>query len=135
MKNMIKKMVRVIHSNKKGSSTIEFVIILPLFIMMFMVVWQMALAGMAVLDTQAALRDAARVAANSGDVNKGRAQLLSSFGTSDHYRLKNYSINISGDKVVAKAQTEIEVLFMGGLAPFTYNKSVEVPVLDDKFMP
>jgi len=52
-------------TQKKGSVTLEFVVLLPLFILLSLLAWQLFLSGMAVIDSHAAVRDAVRVAATT----------------------------------------------------------------------
>src|SRR5690606_27983734 len=44
---------------------LEFVVLLPLFILLSLLAWQLFLSGMAVIDSHAAVRDAVRVAATT----------------------------------------------------------------------
>lgn len=53
-----------------------------------LVVWQLVVAGKAVMDTQAALRDAVKVASTSGDVKKAEDQAKKSFGAPKEYKLQ-----------------------------------------------
>lgn len=114
---------------RKGSVTVEFILIIPAFVMLSLVVWQMAVAGLAVINTQAALRDAVRVAAVSNDPAKARQQAIQSFGNSSDYRLRDISVSIQGDKAVARATTEIDILF-ANLTPITYTRTAQAPILD-----
>jgi Flp pilus assembly protein TadG len=116
-------------SNRKGAATIEFVLILPMIVMLSLVVWQMAIAGMAVMDTKSALSDAVRVAAVTGDKEKAKEQALNSFGVSKDYRIKQFDIEFEEDKVIAKAKTQIDVLFMDS-SPFEITRKAEAPLID-----
>lgn len=120
---------RKLCSQKKGSVTIEFVLIIPLFVMMAMVIWQFAIAGLAVINTQSALRDAIRVATVTHDINAARKEAYKSFGYASDYRLKNVEIQIGHDNVIAKATTEIDILFMKSNS-FHYKRTAQAPLVD-----
>jgi Flp pilus assembly protein TadG len=114
---------------RKGSVTIEFVFLIPLFIFMALFLWQVALAGLAVIQTESALRDAVRVAAVTGDVNKARQQAYSSFGSSANYNLSKVNVSINDDQAVATATTEIHLLFLKSQS-ISYTDSARAPVID-----
>ncbi|PTM54769.1 peptidoglycan DD-metalloendopeptidase family protein [Desmospora activa] len=119
---------RLFRLGKKGASTVEFVIILPLFILMTMVLWQAVVLGKGIMDTQAALRDAVRVAATTGDAEKGKEQGEESFGDWGNYQMKNFTVEIDNNEAVAKAETEIPILFMKS-TPYTYTSEAQAPVV------
>lgn len=115
--------------SRKGASTTEFIVILPLFFLLSLVVWQLVVAGMAVMDVQAALRDAVKFAALKGDEEKAEDQLKTSFGQNSQYSLKKYDIDIEGEEVIGKAEIEIPIIFTEGMSPITYETDSKAPVL------
>src|SRR5690606_36628499 len=114
--------------HRKGSITLEHVVLFPVFIILSLIVWQLILSGIAVMDTHAALRDAARVASTTGDTDKAEKQGKESFGQSGSYKLKRLDVKIENDEVIATAKVEIPILFMAS-APITYETEEKVPVL------
>jgi Flp pilus assembly protein TadG len=122
---------RLLHPLKErsGSSTVEFVLVIPFFLLMALVVWQFAVAGLAVLDTQAALRDAVRVAAIEKDPGAAIQQAKASFGKSGAYRA-SFDVNIGSDRAIVTAKTEVDIVFLSGLPPITFTRSAVAPVLD-----
>ena len=115
--------------SRKGASTTEFIVILPLFFLLSLIVWQLVVAGMAVMDAQAALRDAVKFAALKGDEKKAEEQLEASFGENSQYTLKKYDIDIKDGEVTGKAEVEIPIIFMDGMSPITYETDSKAPVL------
>ena len=128
MKKWITMIRKFSHRRRKGASTIEFVIILPLFFVLCMVVWQFVITGMAVMDTQAALRDAVKVAATTGNVEKAEKLGKESFGDSTQYVLDDFEVEIKDGEAFAKAKTQVPILFMT-TEPYTYENSSKAPVL------
>lgn len=128
---MFARIKRLLHPFKKrsGSATVEFVLVIPFFLLMVLVVWQFAVAGLAVLDTQAALRDAVRVAAIEKDPGAAIQQAKASFGKSGAYRA-SFDVDIGSDRAVVTAKTEIDIVFASGLPPITFTRSAVAPVLD-----
>lgn len=128
MRELLKKWFLCSQKYRRGASTVEFIVILPLFFLLGLVVWQLVLAGMAVVDTQAAVRDAARVASTSGDEKQAVKEGKDSFGSPSGYSLKKFRVDISGERVFVKATTQIPVIFMD-TSPFTYRTQSEAPLL------
>jgi Flp pilus assembly protein TadG len=114
---------------RTGSSTVEFVLVIPFFLLMALFVWQFAVAGLAVLDTQAALRDAVRVAAVEKDPGAAIQQAKASFGKSGAYRA-SFNVSIGSEQAVVTARTEVDIVFASGLPPITFTRSAVAPVLD-----
>ncbi|MFD1424529.1 peptidoglycan DD-metalloendopeptidase family protein [Laceyella tengchongensis] len=118
---------------RKGASTTEFVVILPLFFLLSLVVWQLVEAGMAVLETQAALRDAVKIASTTGDEEKAKDQFKLSFVDRKRVEIEKLEINIEDDEVSALAKVKIPVIFDQNLAPITYESKSKAPVLQKNF--
>jgi len=114
--------------HRKGSITLEHVVLFPVFIFLSLIVWQLILSGIAVMDTHAALRDAVRVASTTGDTDKAEKQGKDSFGQSGSYKLKRLDVKIENDEAIAKAKVEIPILFMSS-TPITYETEEKAPVL------
>lgn len=128
MKNLFYRLVRFSQRHREGAATLEFTVVLPLFFLLCLVIWQLIVVGMAVMDTQAALRDAVKLAATTGDTKEAIKQGRSSFGSSNQYELSSFKVEIKNNKVHASAKTKIPVLFMSS-SPFTYDNTAEAPVV------
>ncbi|GGE21543.1 hypothetical protein GCM10011571_24530 [Marinithermofilum abyssi] len=113
--------------NKKGSVTIEFMFLIPLFMFMALFIWQVVIAGLAVMNTQTALQDAVRVASITEDEDAAREQAYKTFGNPSSYKLSNLSIDVQNDRAVVTAKTDIDVLFMS--STISYTKTAQAPVL------
>lgn len=116
-------------TQRKGSVTLEFVVLLPLFILLSLIAWQLFLSGMAVIDTHAAVRDAVRVASTTGDTNEAEEKGKDSFGQSRGYKLKRLDVKIEDGEAIAKAKVEIPILFMAS-KPITYETEEKAPALN-----
>lgn len=128
---MYSVMVRIFEwsrRHRKGSITLEHVVLFPVFIILSLIVWQLILAGIAVMDTHAALRDAVRVASTTGDTDKAEEQGKDSFGQSGSYKLERLKVKIENDEAIAQAKVEIPILFMAS-KPITYETEKTAPVL------
>lgn len=127
MQRLLKSLTR----ERRGSITVEFIVVLPLVIMAALLVWQMAVAGLAVMDTQVAIRDAVRVAATTGNTEKAEAHGRESFGKSSYYRLKEFKVEIKDGKAIAQGKTTIDLVFLPNSKDFfTYNQKSETPVIE-----
>lgn len=130
MKIIFHKLISWSQNHRKGAATTEFVILLPTFLLCCLVIWQLVVAGMAVIDTHAAVRDAVKVASSTGDKEKGEEQGKESFGKSSAYELETLTVKIEDEIAEASAKTKIPILFMKS-SPFHYETSSEAPVLVD----
>jgi len=74
--------------------------LLPLFILLSLLAWQLFLSGMAVIDSHAAVRDAVRVAATTGDTDKAAEKGKNSFGQSGSYKLKRLDVKIEAGEAI-----------------------------------
>ena len=128
MKGTIVQFLVWSRKQRKGSVTLEFVILLPLFILLSLVAWQLFLSGMAVIDAHAAVRDAVRVASTTGDTDQAEEQGKNSFGQSGSYKLKRMEVKIVNDEAIAKAEVEIPILFMAS-KPITFETEEKAPAL------
>ncbi|MRG29340.1 peptidoglycan DD-metalloendopeptidase family protein [Laceyella tengchongensis] len=122
---------KIIYSvrRKKGASTTEFIVIMPLFFLLALVVWQLVVAGLAVLDAQAAIRDAVKVASTEGDEEKAKEQFETSFGSHQKEAIESFELEIDDQEVIAKAKIKIPIIFAEGMPDMTYNTSSKAPVL------
>ncbi|SMO80423.1 peptidoglycan DD-metalloendopeptidase family protein [Melghirimyces algeriensis] len=127
---VIDRVKRLISKGRKGAATLEFVMILPLVILMCVVVWQLIVAGMALWEAQSALKNGVRLAASSGSAKEAEREGRSSFQGSDYYSLDSYKVEIKDKQAIAKAKVKIKVLFMSS-SPITYTSSAKTPLYDD----
>lgn len=96
-------------SNEKGSQTIEFVGVLPLFVVMILIVWQFALAADRYITVKAAAMEGAR------------AGMVVTDGTADAVA-QTAARNIAGPSA--------QVTSSGGSAYFTVKVEMKVPLLN-----
>lgn len=128
--NLLRTLVRFSRSHRKGSPTVEFVMVIPFFILMALVVWQMAVAGMAVMDTQAALRDSVRVAAMTQNEDEASQQAYKSFGENGSYRISDLEVDIGDENAVVRATTEVDLIFLNVTTPIQFEHEAEAPILE-----
>ena len=86
-------MLRKLH-NQRGSGVIEFLGLMPLVILIALAVWQFAIVGYGIINTQAAARDGVRVAATKSDQADILKTIRTSFGEdTKYYRMDTVDIN------------------------------------------
>ncbi|TCP69224.1 M23 family metallopeptidase [Baia soyae] len=107
-------------SKRKGSATLEMVSMLPLYILLALLIWQLAIAGLAVVDAQSAMRDALHVAAQTRDEEQAEKDGKAAFGEGKQYQLTKLSVDIKGEEATAKAEIKIPIIFMDDTSPITY---------------
>lgn len=115
-------------SKRRGSATIEMVSILPLFLLLALLLWQLAIAGLAVVDAQSAIRDALHVASKTRDEEKAEEDGKASFGKGKQYKLAELNVDIKGEEAIVKAEIQIPLIFMKNSKPFTYRFESTAPL-------
>lgn len=78
--------------NERGSLSIEFLGILPLYFLLFLLLWQVVASGYAVISLKAAASDAAQVYAVSEDYNEAKEVIDRSLGGSSI--LQNHQLSV-----------------------------------------
>lgn len=126
MKTLLKRCRNM--GSRRGSVTVEFVSIIPMIVLMSMFIWQVVIAGMAVMKTQTALQDAVRIASITEDLEEAQQKGLQSFGDSSSYKLQNLEVNLDEDRAVATASTKIELIFMSSRT-LSYSETAQAPVM------
>lgn len=112
--------------NHRGSGVIEFLGIMPLVILIALMVWQFAIVGYGIINTQAAARDGVRVAATKFDEENIRKTIKTSFGEdTKYYRLDpaDIHIDINNDNGSVEALITVNASFFTVLLP----ESVVIP--------
>ncbi|RHW39904.1 pilus assembly protein [Lysinibacillus yapensis] len=78
--------------NERGSLSIEFLGILPLYFLLFLLLWQVVASGYAVISLKAAASDAAQVYAVSEDYFETKEVIEKSIGGSSLLREHQFAI-------------------------------------------
>lgn len=81
--------------NERGALSIEFLGILPLYFLLFLLLWQVVASGYAVIHLKSVASDAAKVYAVSENYNETKDIIDKAIGNSE--LLKNYHFEISRD--------------------------------------
>ncbi|PRZ13273.1 TadE-like protein [Laceyella sediminis] len=115
---------------RKGSATLEFITIIPLVFFMCLVVWQFFVAGMAVMETQSLVKEGVRLTASSGKPEKEEARGKKVFPNTEDYHLSSYEVKIKDGQVIAKAKTEIDIVFLPGSSSVSFETKAKSPVIN-----
>ncbi|MBO8165504.1 MAG: pilus assembly protein [Brevibacillus sp.] len=89
--------------NERGSQTIEFVAILPLFTLVVIIVWQFALAATAKVTAEAAAMDGARMAIVSENLDEVKAAVSKVAHQYVH------AVSLSGDREYVTVKVTLQV--------------------------
>ncbi|SFJ36664.1 M23 family metallopeptidase [Thermoflavimicrobium dichotomicum] len=119
-----------IQRHQKGTMTLEYIVALPMFFLLGLVLWQFVIAGLAMMDTHSALRGAMQVFVTTKSSDRAKKQAMRSFGQQKPYRLQSFLIKIRGNEVLAVATTEIPIFF-ARMKPLIYKKELRSPFLQD----
>lgn len=90
-------------------------------------IWQAVILGMAVMKTEEALQNAARVASITRNAALAQTEGIKSFGNHDDMHL-NLSVSLDGTNAKASAVTTIDLLFAS--QSLTYEGSATAPIVD-----
>ncbi|TCS94254.1 TadE/TadG family type IV pilus assembly protein [Hazenella coriacea] len=121
-----------IRRRRKGSPTMEFIVLIPCVLFMCMVIWQFVITGIAVMEAQSLVKEGARLAEASGKYAAEESRGRRAFGIyNNYYKLVSYRVQKkSGEgQVVATADVEIKILF-DVAKPIRYKTSAKVPIYD-----
>ncbi|MFC3884371.1 TadE/TadG family type IV pilus assembly protein [Bacillus songklensis] len=101
-------------TNEKGSASIEFLGMVPLLLLLFVMLWQFLVVGYALIVTHSAVNEGAKVFAVTEDPGQASAKasdVISKVGSS--IRTGSFTVNNSGDPdFTAVMQTEVELVFL-----------------------
>ncbi|HWO96320.1 MAG TPA: TadE/TadG family type IV pilus assembly protein [Bacillus sp. (in: firmicutes)] len=102
--------------NEKGSASIEFLGMVPLLLLLFVMLWQFLVVGYALIVTHSAVNEGAKVYAVTNDPDKAAnkaAEVMSKVGSSIRQK---QSLNVSGGEMspdfTATLSTEVELVFL-----------------------
>lgn len=118
---------------KKGGITVEFVAIIPLCLLIALFTWQMAVSVMAIMETEQLLRDHARLAATTGNLEQAEKKGRESFERTEYYQLKSFKLEEKEkeNRIVASAVTKIQVVFFPS-RNFDYQSKKETVVIHSR---
>jgi Flp pilus assembly protein TadG len=140
--------MRELWRDQRGAITIEFLGVIPLFILLILVVWQIAVVGLDILDAQAAARDGGRYAAShwhdaeqGGDFEANVANTVrDSFGKDNvYYKLQfnpgqDLVVDPSQDTVRVTVHTTIQsILFTNLGISLPYDCSIVTPMYHEDY--
>lgn len=125
---MMKKLLK----NERGSAIIEFVSMVPLVLLLMMILWQFLVAGYAVIITQSAANEAAKVYSVTKDPGKAHSAAEKIVQNAKATLKLNGYVNIqdlnSRDfKATVTVDMTLKFLpkkFLGVLPPLTFDKSI-----------
>ena len=121
----MKKLVK----NERGSAIIEFISMVPLVLLFMMIFWQFLVVGYAVMITQSAVNEAAKVYSVTADKEKAEEAAREIVKTSGD-NLKFNNVEIAGSKnfnATVTVDMNLKFLpkkFLGSVPPITFEKSI-----------
>ncbi|QED46418.1 TadE family protein [Cytobacillus dafuensis] len=118
--------------NERGSAIIEFVSMVPLVLLLMMILWQFLVAGYAVIITQSAANEAAKVYSVTKDSTEAKHAAEKIINSA------KATLKLSGDNVInssgsrnfeAKVKVDMTLKFLpkkflGAVPPITFEKSI-----------
>ncbi|PMB04020.1 hypothetical protein CEN49_21750 [Fischerella thermalis CCMEE 5273] len=113
---------------KKGSATIESIVIITLFLFMTLFVWQFVVAGIAIMETQDWLTRASRELSAGETETDVESRVQERFSTANYHTLRAISLKIDDGQVTVKAEISIHPVIKG-FPSFPYQTEVVTPVL------
>lgn len=134
---------RLIKENEKGSATIEFLSMVPLVLLIMLIFWQFLVAGYAVIITQTAANEAAKVYSVSEvetdpvsareDAEKAAKKVISNSGK--NLEFQDLSTNRTGRDFTMTVKVNMNLLFIpedivGKLSQVTFSKSINGRVME-----
>jgi len=106
--------------------------LVPAFIACLLILWQLVILGMAMMHTQAAVRDVARVLAATDDEEKAKLQAKQSFPTMDSYRIEKLSMKKKDGQAVVQIQTEVKLVLLQTPYRFHFQQQAVTPLVNER---
>jgi hypothetical protein len=131
---------RKLIKNEKGSATIEFIAMVPLVLLIMMILWQFLIAGYAVIITQSAANEAAKIyslSENKSEAENAAKRVIESAGDNLTFKSIDNPVSYNGDSKNFKMNLNVEmnVIFIpkdivGKIPPITFSKSISGRVME-----
>jgi Flp pilus assembly protein TadG len=115
--------------HRRGSPTVEFIMLVPFFILCLLLLWQLVILGMAVMHTQAAVRDVARVMALTNNEEQARTQAGQSFPDMESYRKEHVWIETKDGQAQVKIKTEVDLVLFQVPYRFYLEEQASAPII------
>ncbi|RCW65832.1 TadE/TadG family type IV pilus assembly protein [Saliterribacillus persicus] len=117
--------------NENGALSFEFLGILPLFFMLFIILWQVVASGYAIHTVQSAANEGAKIFAATQDINEAQDAVQQSIGSSD---VLNYSsmnvVTLNGNgKFKLNVEAEHYLIFVPDVWRSTTSFSLEESIV------
>ncbi|WP_028777643.1 TadE/TadG family type IV pilus assembly protein [Shimazuella kribbensis] len=118
--------------HRRGSPTIEFILLVPCFILCLLLLWQLVILGLAMMQTQAVVRDVARVMAYTNDEEKAKEQAKLSFPPTSSYQMADLSVEKKNGEALVQIKTEVKLVLLQTPYRFHFKEQATTPLLDDR---
>lgn len=126
---MVHQFVRWSRQHRRGSPTVEFIMLIPCFILCLLLLWQLVILGMAIMHTEAAVRDVARVMALTNDEQKAKEQAYQSFPNMGNYQIEQLQIKKKDGQAVVKIKTKVFLVLLQIPYQFHLQEQASAPIL------
>jgi Flp pilus assembly protein TadG len=132
-------MLKRLFKNNKGSISLEFIGVLPFFFLFMLLVFQGFVLGYALITSQSAVNEAAKVYAEGDTLTESRKAAQKIVGNSSYLTLNSLTIpsqDTDGDFEV-RANVSIDLMFIPdkwkSISSITFNQSASSRVIDSEF--
>ncbi|XXM72018.1 TadE/TadG family type IV pilus assembly protein [Lysinibacillus sphaericus] len=132
---MLKRLLK----NNKGSISLEFIGVLPFFFLFMLLVFQGFVLGYALITSQSAVNEAAKVYAEGDTLTESKEAAQKIVGNSSYLTLNSLTIpsqDSDGDFEV-RANVSIDLMFIPdkwkSISSITFNQSASSRVIDSEF--
>ncbi|KSU57616.1 hypothetical protein AS034_21130 [[Bacillus] enclensis] len=132
---MLKRLLK----NDKGSISLEFIGVLPFFFLFMLLVFQGFVLGYALITSQSAVNEAAKVYAEGDTLTESKQAAQKIVGNSSYLTLNSLTIpsqESDGDFEV-RANVSIDLMFIPdkwkSISSITFNQSASSRVIDSEF--
>lgn len=107
---------------RTGSVSVEFLAILPMFLLVCLLVMQVAVSCYGIVNAQAVIRDVARMAAVTWNPDEAKEAAYDNFGKNNrHFTMENVDVRMKAGNVEVHADLSLHMIFLPG-------KEVSIPV-------
>lgn len=93
--------------------TLEFLVVVPLYLMLFLLLWQAVASGITIMQAQSAVNEAAKIYSLTGIESDARLAVQNAIGTSDIMKYEDFTITpLGGNEFVAEVKLTHGLVFV-----------------------
>lgn len=97
---------------EKGSFTLEFIMVMPYYLFLLLILWQAVASGITIMQAQSAVNEAAKIYSMTSDIEDAEIVAEKIIGHSDIMTFEDFGVSSSGKEFVAEVKLTHGLVFV-----------------------